>query len=193
MNFHHPEFFLSKFATDVVPSQDTYVWEFEVASNLESPEVTIHWENHYFGDNRQALMLLDLQNHQIIDMREATAYTFSVVEGTREFKVFFGNEDKVKANMLPESIAVGEAYPNPMQGQLTIPISLPNSSHQLSVEIYNTLGQLVKGTSYDNLSAGYHGVQWDRTDTDGQKVRSGLYFYKLKVNDAQYDGRIIAW
>jgi hypothetical protein len=140
-------------------------------------------------------MLLDLHNHQIVNMREATSYTFSVIENKRRFKVFFGDEEKVWENMLPESIAVREAYPNPMQHQFTIPVSLPGTTgyHELTVEIYNTTGQLVKRMHHENMPAGYHRVQWDRTNTDGQKVRSGLYFYRLQVNDQRYDGRIIAW
>ncbi len=195
MNFHHPEFFLSKFAKDIAPTKGAYNWEFEVASNLASPEVTIDWENHYFGNNRQALMLLDLHNHHIVNMREATSYTFSVVEGTRKFKIFFGDEDEVWENMLPERITVQEAYPNPMQHQFTVPVSLPRSGKQytLTVEIYNITGQLVKRVQQKHLPAGYHRLEWDRTNTDGEQVKRGLYFYKLQVDDYSYEGRVIAW
>jgi len=185
LNFYHLEFFMPKFSKDIVPTQNAYTWAFEVASNLRSQEVTLAWDNHYFGTNDKELMLLDLHNHQVINMREATAYTFSVIKGKRTFKVFFGNEATVKENMLPESIAIGEAYPNPMQDQFTIPVSLPKSesSYELQLEIYNITGQLVRRVKQTALPAGYQTLRWDRQNQERNTVRPGLYLYRINVDN----------
>jgi len=195
LNFHHPEFFMPKFTKDIVPTQDAYTWEFEVVSNLNSPEVTLTWDNHYFGTNDLELMLLDVHNHHLINMREATSYTFSLIKGKRTFKVFYGNATAVKANMLPESIGVGEAYPNPMQEQFTIPLSLPkgDNSYDIRVEIYSTTGQLIKRIKHTALSPGYQTLQWDRRNREGKTVSAGLYFYRVNVNNKALlnNGRIV--
>jgi len=42
-------------------------------------------------------------------------------------------------------------------------------------------GQLVK--SFEGFSSGEVTVNWDGTDNSGDKVRSGIYFYRLTVSD----------
>ncbi|MGB0869346.1 MAG: gliding motility-associated C-terminal domain-containing protein [Flavobacteriales bacterium] len=53
-----------------------------------------------------------------------------------------------------------------------------------SLEIYNNTGQIIFETSsnYDNT--------WDGTNTDGDKVSSGVYFYVFKNKDQVYKGNI---
>ena len=97
--------------------------------------------------------------------------------------------------MLPETIAVGEAFPNPMQEQLTIPVSLPDGkiNYELQVEIYSITGQLVRKIQNTALPAGYQTLRWDRQNQDGKTVDPGLYFYRVNVNnnDVLNNGRII--
>jgi len=195
LNFHHPEFFLSHFTKDIVPTQAAYTWAFEVATNLSTPEVTLSWDNHYFGPNERELMLLDMHNYRVIDMRKATSYTFSVGEAPRPFKIFYGDAATVKANMLPESIMVGEAYPNPMQNQFTIPLSLPDGDHHydIQVNIYNLTGQLIKSITQKALIPGYHTLHWNRQDKEGNTVSPGLYLYRVNVDNMNVlrDGRVV--
>ncbi len=195
LNFLHPEFFMPKFTKDIVPTQEEYTWEFEVASNLQSPEVTLKWENSYFGNNDQVLMLLDLQNHQTVNMQEDTAYTFSVTEDSRKFKIFYGPTEVVRKNMLPENIVVGNAYPNPVTDQFKIPVILPDGYQHahIQLEIYDATGSLVKTSRWHNLPTGYNSVGWNIENNEYTGIQPGLYFYRLTISgqtDA-YNGRIL--
>jgi len=195
LNFLHPEFFMPKFTKDIVPTQEEYTWEFEVASNLQSPEVTLKWENSYFGNNDRVLMLQDLQNHQTVNMQEDTAYTFSVTEDSRKFKIFYGSTEVVRKNMLPENIVVGNAYPNPVTDQFKIPVILPDGYQHahIQLEIYDATGSLVKTSRWHNLPTGYNSVGWNIENNEYTGIQPGLYFYRLTISgqtDA-YNGRIL--
>ena len=75
-------------------------------------------------------------------------------------------------------------YPNPFNPTTTISFELntENTEHT-ELTIYNLKGQKVKQLISDQLSAGEHSVVWDGRDENNQPVGSGIYFYKLKVND----------
>jgi flagellar hook assembly protein FlgD len=42
-------------------------------------------------------------------------------------------------------------------------------------------GKLIKTLINDMVDEGFNAVTWDATDTRGNKVSSGVYFYSLKV------------
>jgi hypothetical protein len=71
-------------------------------------------------------------------------------------------------------------YPNPFNDQTTIPIYLPNDQ-EISLEIYNILGQRVKTLVKAKLREGYHRIMWDGRSDAGVAVGSGVYFYRLKA------------
>src|SRR5690606_38279611 len=44
INFSHPEYFSPEFTRDIVPVQESYVWDMKVISSLGDKPVTINWE-----------------------------------------------------------------------------------------------------------------------------------------------------
>jgi hypothetical protein len=79
---------------------------------------------------------------------------------------------------LPQQFSVTN-YPNPFNPSTTIKIELPDAS-DWTVKIYNVAGQIV--TDYSGFAdAGIHNVVWNGTDNAGNKVASGIYFYKAQV------------
>ena len=74
--------------------------------------------------------------------------------------------------------AVLQNYPNPFNPSTTISYSLAESSHARIV-VFNSLGQQVRTLADGPHSAGVNVVQWDGRNENGQKVSSGVYFYRL--------------
>jgi subtilisin family serine protease len=70
-------------------------------------------------------------------------------------------------------------YPNPFNPTTWIPFYLPQDG-MASVKVYNVKGELVKVLRDRYYGQGAHSVQWDGTDSRGQKVASGLYFCVLR-------------
>jgi hypothetical protein len=75
-------------------------------------------------------------------------------------------------------------YPNPFNPSTTIEFSVPKNSESASIEIYNIKGQKVK--TFPNLpitQSTNHKITWNGDNDSGNMVSSGIYFYKLKVDD----------
>ncbi|NQT64781.1 MAG: T9SS type A sorting domain-containing protein [FCB group bacterium] len=73
-------------------------------------------------------------------------------------------------------------YPNPFNPTTTIEFSIQNDSN-IELSIYNIKGQKIKSLLKDQITAGEHSIVWNGKDDAGKQVSSGVYFYKLKVND----------
>jgi thermitase len=69
-------------------------------------------------------------------------------------------------------------FPNPFNPTTEIQFNLENST-QARLTIYNLLGREITTLINKQLPAGDHSVLWNGTDENGQKVASGIYFYKL--------------
>jgi len=74
------------------------------------------------------------------------------------------------------------AYPNPAPGRTTI--SYATSDEEVSLTIYNLVGQVVKVLANDFHSAGTYDVLWDGTNQSGAVAPTGQYFYVLESPNA---------
>ncbi len=83
---------------------------------------------------------------------------------------------------LPEGFELAQNYPNPFNPTTTIDFSLPEAQH-VTLEIVNIQGQVVRTLVDDVRSAGDHSVEWDATSDNGNRVASGVYFYRLSAGD----------
>jgi hypothetical protein len=90
--------------------------------------------------------------------------------------------DNPHENLIPERTSLIQNYPNPFNATTSINFVLRNTG-DVTLEIYDISGRLVK-TVYDgNLAAGTYSVIWDGTGKSGDVVSSGIYFYRLKSAD----------
>ncbi len=83
---------------------------------------------------------------------------------------------------IPTEFALEQNYPNPFNPTTTIRYALKENA-QVTLKIYNVLGQVVKTLVNEKQTAGFKTVQWDGTDDRGVKVASGIYVYRLEAND----------
>jgi flagellar hook assembly protein FlgD len=80
--------------------------------------------------------------------------------------------------LLPAAFTLEQNYPNPFNPTTSIRFSLPVRS-EVSLQIYNLLGQEVKTVFAGELPAGTHTQVWDGTNDANNRVTSGVYFYRL--------------
>jgi len=69
------------------------------------------------------------------------------------------------------------AYPNPFNPATTIEFTLPQAS-EVTLKIFNILGEEVATLLSASLLAGSHSAKWDAS-----KFPSGVYFYRLEAQD----------
>ncbi len=80
--------------------------------------------------------------------------------------------------VLPGRFALGQNYPNPFNPSTSIEFSLPTAS-EISLKIYNMLGQETRSLISGRQNAGVHTVVWDGKDDSGAPVAGGIYIYKM--------------
>jgi len=85
---------------------------------------------------------------------------------------------------IPTEYALFQNYPNPFNPETTIKYQLPEPS-EVTINIYNIEGQLVKSLVNQNQLAGYYSVIWDGKDAIGKKVASGVYIYQIRAKNSK--------
>jgi len=83
--------------------------------------------------------------------------------------------------ILPREFAVSPNYPNPFNPSTTISYQLPQAS-EVTLEVYNMLGQKVRTLVSDRIAAGSHLAVWDGRNDNGAEVGSGIYFYRFHAS-----------
>lgn len=83
-------------------------------------------------------------------------------------------------NNLPTSFALDQNYPNPFNPKTTINFALPEKSN-VTLRVYNVLGQSINDLVNQEMPAGSYTVEWDGRDGSGRAVASGVYFYRLET------------
>ncbi|MCK5617762.1 MAG: T9SS type A sorting domain-containing protein, partial [Candidatus Krumholzibacteria bacterium] len=81
---------------------------------------------------------------------------------------------------IPVVYSLSPNYPNPFNPTTTIPFTLPKQC-LTNLSIYCVEGSLIKTLVNETLNAGYKQTTWDGTNSHGNAVSSGVYFYRLKA------------
>ncbi len=80
--------------------------------------------------------------------------------------------------ILPAKYRLYQNFPNPFNPTTTIRFDLGHAS-QVTLDVFNVLGRRVT-TLYDGFRpAGFYALEWDGRSHRGQRVASGVYFYRL--------------
>ncbi len=111
----------------------------------------------------------------------------------------FGDEVELDANLrgatagnLPRKLELLGNHPNPFNPTTTISFTVPagmNAEHTLSV--YDARGRLVRELGRGPVEPGIHQVDWDGRNQAGAAVSSGMYLYRLRVDENVQTGKMV--
>ncbi len=76
---------------------------------------------------------------------------------------------------MPTTYSLSQNYPNPFNPSTTINFALPKSGN-VTLNVYDVLGRLVKTLVSGDLNAGYHTINFN-----ADNLASGVYFYRIKA------------
>jgi len=88
------------------------------------------------------------------------------------------NEDVVEITVT----ALNSNYPNPFNPETTISYDIKDAT-QVRLDVFNLKGQLVKTLVNNEQASGRYNVVFTARDDKGNKLSSGLYFYRLRAGD----------
>ena len=81
---------------------------------------------------------------------------------------------------LPTVFRLDQNYPNPFNPTTQIRFALPVQSN-VTVRVYNLIGQEVAVLVNENRAAGYHVVSWNGINAGGLPAASGVYFVRMSA------------
>jgi len=80
-----------------------------------------------------------------------------------------------------ELITLFNNQPNPVDNYTEIPFTI-NETLDVTITVYNLIGEPVKIIAKDRYPKGTHRVVWRADDEEGNLVPNGIYFYRLESN-----------
>lgn len=112
----------------------------------------------------------------------------------RSLKLIAGTQEYINSRiqsipLAPETFLLEQNFPNPFQQQTAIRYQI-NRRSDVSLVVYNTLGQEIQTLVQSVQSPGTFEAIWDGKDTQGRTAPSGIYFYRLLADDLQATGRM---
>ncbi len=81
------------------------------------------------------------------------------------------------------SYQLAQNYPNPFNPSTTIKFTVPEFAAKTQLRVYNITGQLVWEKTLSDVQVGNHEVVWNGESSNGTKVASGMYIYKLTAGN----------
>jgi hypothetical protein len=110
-------------------------------------------------------------------------------DATDSLKIFWNRRDLIPLDnndnhhgSIPSLFTLNQNYPNPFNPVTTIDYYLPRRA-DVSITIFNLLGQTVQTLVNNQQAAGSYSITWDGRDNSGKTAASGLYFYRLKAGE----------
>jgi hypothetical protein len=141
----------------------------------------------------------------VLEMAGMTAYTFAPdnanllnnqlrvyvdagIDGSIDDTILLNNnvltdvDEQGSNDQLPYRFELAQNYPNPFNPVTTIEYSVPSRSN-VTIEIFNVLGQKVLTLINETKSAGSYHTEWNGVDDTGRPVSTGVYLYRFQAGD----------
>jgi hypothetical protein len=90
----------------------------------------------------------------------------------------------------PAKQMLSQNFPNPFNPTTTIEYNVPVNGN-VSLNVYNVKGQLVRTLVNENQTIGKHTIVWDGQDNNGATATSGIYFYKMTSSNTTETRKMI--
>ncbi|NNE70002.1 MAG: T9SS type A sorting domain-containing protein [Rhodothermales bacterium] len=180
-------------------SMDDGLQEYTLGVAATQPGLyTLTWPDWHEIPEHWMLILHDRSDGRRIDLRQQEALTFRVGDddiigpsggGHAEtpdlrprFDLQIGLPGRIAETRgpVPDVLTLAQNYPNPFNPVTSIRYALPEAAN-VRLEVFDALGRRVASLVNGNQEAGWHDVRWDAGNQP-----SGLYFYRLTSEEAQW-------
>ena len=85
-------------------------------------------------------------------------------------------------NVSPKAFNLKQNYPNPFNPSTSINFEIFESSN-VSLNVYDLSGRLVKNLLSGNLNSGAYSIEWNGKNINGISTAAGVYFYSISSEE----------
>ncbi len=160
---------LGQYSTSTYPRQSVKILNITNNSTI----LELNSSNYYYS----APVIYDIDNDGILEM----IFTEYDMNNSWRYKLLVYNTNvstSVIDNNNNQNFKLFQNFPNPFNPSTAIRFNLFRSEN-IKLQILNINGELIKTLLEKELPPGQHEIIWDGTDSQNQKVTSGVYFYRL--------------
>jgi hypothetical protein len=162
---------------------ETYSSELHGTSSYEISLQNISYPLHIKADlkqtRHQTVMLEEIQNGKTTASHNLTKTNTVTILSAKSTHLLL----KVNGNpSMPKEFALGQNYPNPFNPVTRFTVEVPRNA-VVEVAVYDILGRKVTTLMNGEQEAGYHTIEWNSTNSNGQAVASGMYFIRMASDD----------
>ncbi len=183
------------------PDSISRVWEIEQTRPLLGAQFLFHpgYPGRFLLSGNGKFLFADASTIAIVDSTGpiptgAGRWMYPLTDGLPRYVVVTGGalseyilSDSTATDVsdrpgIPANFSLSPNYPNPFNASTIIEYSIARGS-QVSLTVYNSLGQKVADLVGRHQVAGHYRILWDGTDSRGKSVASGVYFYRLEAGE----------
>ena len=169
------------FSRDFRPSLDTgQVWTFEIR-NLQSSSGVIRVLGIDQLPSGCPAAISGFSDGGLVDLRKTNEYHYQATGDRMSFAIVIGPGDFVDQETVPKEFALFQNYPNPFNPTTHINYQMPHNSYVV-LKLYDLLGREVVTLVDEFRKAGRYSAAWDGTSSSGNRISSGVYFYRLTAD-----------
>lgn len=90
----------------------------------------------------------------------------------------------------PENLTFISSFPNPFSSTTSIQYFL-NKPGFVNLDIYSITGEKIRVLVNESQNYGLQTIDWNVTNSQGQRVPAGIYFYRLQSGNQIKTGKLI--
>ena len=187
------------YSKDIRKPNDTgHYWDLQVFAPTNGERTYLTFEGLGYVPEEYDVFLINKTTKQAKNLEWESSYRFTntgpddylkqdfrLVIGTKQFV----EDNNAGVNLYPDAFTLAQNYPNPFNPQTSIMISLEEDA-QVDLIIYNLLGKEISRLAANELRpAGYYNFIWNGRNGIGDKVATGVYFYRALIRNTQ--GKVV--
>ena len=179
LNDTYPEIVFEQSDKSLIIANHEGLIQQSLSLNIDSKlsSLGVHQNKNSLILTDQILMYKDSQN----DQNNRWVYKYGSPDYSRFLDLDTLDINLTNQGLLDKSLTY--AYPNPSYGENIIFRLKIGSIESIKIDIYDILGIHVKQLINHDRNAGYHSIQWNATNDQGEPVSAGVYLYKIQAGN----------
>ena len=156
------------------------VWDLQMENANKKDKTVLSW-NSPSDDNDIYYYLYHLESGTWFNMAEMDSFKIKSPQAREHFKLYATTDENFRPRILPVKFSLGQNYPNPFNPETQIRLTVPFFADgvKATLDVYDVLGRKIKNLINKPLKSGEIKVRWDGRNGIGQRVASGVYFYRF--------------